>query len=146
MNEMNPNRITNITGINLLNNQEIDQNKLLIRLDGTTLTVQKRSFFSIEGSERRIFNKAINIFEADTTQVQKQINNVIKIKEILNSQIEKIAFSDEDGNNRNSYLIVKLFKKIISNVSMCLGWKLSTQERMNLYAKFADLRRHPDNQ
>lgn len=146
MNNLGP-RITTIEGAHFLKGLETgtgSPERLLMKLDGTTLRIKQLSWFSIKPTHKKIFDEILEInkvrqaiiLERSGTMPRSEANDTLmnQVNGLLQFRIEKLSgYIDnpiEQHVNPIEQHVTKnerFITKIIRFISEYFGWRLSTK-------------------
>lgn len=131
MNEVNA--ISRIEGLELLNSQTVNRKNLLVKLDGETLHITQRSWFSMGPSPKKIFDEVRALSEADCDlSICRDIKSVRNMLVHQAESVKPLSNSKKAGSEG-------FIKKIIRFISEYFGWRLSQNEYKKIHQNLTNI-------
>lgn len=120
--EVNP--ISKIEGLELLNSHAVNRKNLLVKLDGDTLRITQRSWFSMRPSPKKIFDEVIKIHDIDFATL-----DILRVVKLLNEQVKPTIYLSR--TKKEGFVT-----KIIRFISEYFGWRLSKAQYEQLNKRY----------
>ena len=157
MNKLEPG-ITAIEGLHFLKAKDVNPERLLMKLDGTTLRITQLSWFSIKPTHKKIFDELMELYRVREVIIIQRATKLLrakvpdKLEEILSHHMNTVnGLMQFHTQQLSSYIDgpikphttenERFITKIIRFISEYFGWRLSTE---NVGALRATLIKHND--
>lgn len=133
-------KITAIEYPPLLAQDLIHPEKLLMKIDGNTLRITQRSWFSIKPSQKKIFDEIVEISRAKfdnkliTAGTIPEMTGISIVEIIFDLHARQIGNHIEQLNAEKEQKNERFITKIIKFISEYFGWRLFTENKTALEA------------